>query len=88
MAGGLNLNLLQLFFGNTNELTWLSDDHLGSSSRKLMFIAGFFCSEALVTAVFFKIMHMPGGNQSFVLASVFGMIYVPFYLVRKYRLAY
>jgi hypothetical protein len=66
----------------------LSEDGLSTSYRKLMFIAGLCCSEALVMAVFFKLMHMPGGNQSFVLASIFGMIYVPFYLMRKYRLAY
>jgi hypothetical protein len=52
------------------------------------FTLGFLCSEALANAIFFKLMHMPGGNQLFIITAVLGMIYVPFYTFRRYKLEY
>lgn len=65
-----------------------ANDGLSGKARQLMFMLGFLCSEALVNAVFFKLMHMPGGNQLFIITAILGMIYVPFYIFRKYRLEY
>ncbi len=65
-----------------------TSDNLSSATKQLMFMLGFLCSEALVNALFFKIMHMPGGNQLFIISAVLGMIYVPFYLFRKYKLEF
>ncbi len=48
-------------------------------------ITGLLCSEACVTGVFFKLMHMPGGSQSFMIAAALGMIYIPLYSLRKYK---
>ena len=65
-----------------------SSDGLSEKSRQFMFVFGFLCSEALANAIFFKLMHMPGGNQLFIITAVLGMIYVPFYVFRKYKLEY
>ena|SRR5688500_11361213 len=65
-----------------------TEPHIGlaAGAKAFMFLAGFFCSEALVNAVFLKIMHMPGVNPLFIIASVFGLIYGPLYCIRKYKL--
>lgn len=60
---------------------------LSLAATQFMFVVGFLCSEALVNAVFFKIMHLPGGNQLFIITAALGMVYVPFYCLRKYRVA-
>jgi membrane protease YdiL (CAAX protease family) len=65
-----------------------SSDGLSGKSRQFMFTLGFLCSEALANAIFFKLMHMPGGNQLFIITAVLGMIYVPFYTFRRYKLEY
>jgi hypothetical protein len=64
------------------------NDGLGIKMKLVMFSIGFLCSEALANAVFFKLMHMPGGNQLFIITAVLGMVYVPLFLFRKYRLAF
>lgn len=64
-----------------------SGESMSLAATRFMFIAGFLCSESFVNAVFFKIMHMPGGDQLFIITAILGMIYVPFYCVRKYRVA-
>lgn len=53
----------------------------------LQLTAGFLCSEALINAIFFKLMHMPGAMQLYVIAALLGMIYVPLYGIRQFRLA-
>jgi hypothetical protein len=64
-----------------------SAESMNLAAIRFMFITGFLCSESFINAVFFKIMHMPGGNQLFIVTAVLGMMYVPFYCVRKYRVA-
>ena len=59
------------------------NDAVSPAWKGVAYATGFCCSEALVNAVFFKLMHLPGGNQLFILAAVLGVIYVPFYFIRK-----
>jgi hypothetical protein len=63
-----------------------ANDGLRAKWRKCMFVLGFLCAEALANAVFFKLMHMPGGNQLFIITAILGMGYVPLYMFSKYRL--
>jgi hypothetical protein len=63
-------------------------DGLREGTKVLMFTLGFLCSEALANAVFFKLMHMPGGNQLFIITAVLGIAYMPLFLLRKYRLGF
>lgn len=64
-----------------------SGENMSPGIIRLISITGFLCSESFINAVFFKIMHMPGGDQLFIITAILGMIYVPFYCVRKYRVA-
>ncbi len=64
------------------------NDGLGARIKVVMFILGFLCSEALANAIFFKLMHMPGGNQLFIITAVLGIADVPLLLFRKYRLVF
>jgi hypothetical protein len=63
-------------------------DGLRAGTKAVIYTLGFLCSEALANAVFFKLMHMPGGNQLFIITAVLGIAYVPLFLFRKYRLDY
>lgn len=63
-------------------------DGLRAGTKAVIYTLGFLCSEALANAVFFKLMHMPGGNQLFIITAVLGIVYVPLFLFRKYKLAY
>jgi hypothetical protein len=62
-------------------------DGLSVNIKRFAMVSAFICSQALVNAVFLKLMHMPGGNYLFVLTALTGMLYIPFYGVRKFRLA-
>jgi hypothetical protein len=79
--------VLPLYWYEQYRNTLLSADGFGVNVKRLAMISGFICSQALANAVFFKLMHMPGGNYLFALTAVSGMVYVPFYSLRKYRLA-
>jgi hypothetical protein len=61
-------------------------DGLTPALKRIMYLLGFLCSEALVHAVFLKLAHMPGGNQLFIISAILGMAYMPLYLYRKYQL--
>jgi hypothetical protein len=63
-------------------------DGLRAGTKAVIYTLGFLCSEALANAVFFKLMHMPGGNQLFIITAVLGIVYVPLFLFRKYKLSY
>jgi hypothetical protein len=62
-----------------------ANDGLSAKWRVWMFIIGFLCTEALANAIFFKLMHMPGGNQLFIITALLGFCYVPLYMFSKYR---
>jgi hypothetical protein len=82
------LLFLPLYWHHHYTLAIAHTDGLANTTKGIMFLIGFLCSEALINAIFFKLMHMPGGNQLFVAAASLGLIYVPFYTVRKYRLIF
>lgn len=63
-------------------------DGMSSAWRLGMFVLGFLATEAFANALFFKLMHMPGGNQLFIITAVLGICYVPLYMFSKYRLAF
>lgn len=70
------------------KLAAMSEDGFSKSLKQIAFAVAFLCSEALVNAVFFKLMNMPGGNQLFIIAGVLGAVYIPFYGARKLKLAF
>jgi hypothetical protein len=82
------LLFLPLYWHHHYQLAAAHNDGQTNLTKGIMFIAGFLCSEALINAIFFKLMHMPGGNQLLVAAAILGIIYVPYYTIRKYRLLF
>lgn len=79
--------VLPLYWYEQYRQALLTPDGFGVNLKRFAMIAAFVCSQALVNAVFLKLMHMPGGNYLFVLSAISGMLYVPFYGLRKLRLA-
>jgi hypothetical protein len=63
-------------------------DGLGTGFKSAMYTIGFLCSEAFVNTIFFKLMHLPGGDQLYVITAILGILYVPFYCLRKYKLTF
>ncbi len=81
------LLFLPVYWFRQYKLATDTEDGLSRTLRQISFAAGFLCSEALVNAVFFKLMQMPGGNQLFIVAGVLGAMYIPFYGIRRLKMA-
>lgn len=82
------LIVLPVYWLDQYRLTLQSPDGMSSALKRFAFVVGFLCSEALVNAIFFKLLHLPGGNHLFVIASCLGLAYVPLYYIRKFRMAF
>ena len=79
----LCLFILPLYWHHQYKLDLHQPNAVSPVWKGAAYATGFCCSEALVNAVFFKLMHLSGGNQLFILAAVLGIIYVPLYFIRK-----
>lgn len=84
----ISLFLLPVYWLHHYKMSIRQNHDLSALAQRFMFCTGFLCSEALANAVFFKLMHMPGGNQLFVATAVLGMVYMPFYMIQKYKLLF
>jgi ribosomal protein S13 len=84
----ISLFLLPVYWLHHYKVSIQQNHNAPALSQRFMFFTGFLCSEALVNAVFFKLMHLPGGNQLFVATAVLGMVYMPFYMIEKYKLLF
>lgn len=82
------LLFLPVYWYNQYRLAAETEDGFSKSLKQIAFMVTFLCSEALVNAVFFKLMSMPGGNQLFIIAGILGAMYIPFYGARKLKLAF